>query len=628
MKPLNYSDSPSERFSMKPAVFAKNLAALHPAGPAPDSSGPYGNFGRINGQHPWKYAVPNGFIDYPARILRKSKIVYFNFSLAKEMGLIEKTHPHVLNAELEKALIETFALRILNEYDQLTGLKVKKQDLKTHRYMATRYLQLQHSNKTGVTSGDGRSIWNGQYLNSEGEAWDISSCGTGVTQLSPGFAAEGKPIKTGDKSVSYGSGLADVDEGLTAAILSESYHARGVLTERTLVVIEGPEGRGINIRAARNLLRPSHLFLHLKQNNQLMLKSALDFYIARQIHNRIWTEIPRDVDKYEAFLFRLAEQYGKFTAQLEDQYVFCWLDWDGDNMLMDGGIIDYGSIRQFGLCHHQYRYDDVDRYSTNLKEQKKKARYIVQTFIQLVDFVNTGVKKDLNHFSKHSALDKFDRCFRETQLDSLLKRFGLSSSRRRALLKRHLASVESFEKIYRFFERKESGRGVRKTPDGINNPAIFCTRSLLKELPKKILIKEQKVSPREFIDLMQTPFLSKKEAARENYYSSYANRFQEEYLNLIRKAHHGVSLRRAILETAMRASKENATNFATGDAIIYLVDELLNKKKQISRNEFLKLIDSIIQHQKGAPVKFKLRKKTRKIYDSIIEIVESHRFTL
>lgn len=613
---------------MKPTVFAKNLEALHLIGPAPDSSGPYGNFRRINGQHPWKYAVPNGFIDYPARILRKSKVVYFNFSLAKEMGLIEKNHPHVLDTALEKVLIETFSLRILNEYDQLTGLKVPKKDLKTHRYMATRYLQLQHSNKTGSTSGDGRSIWNGQYLNNDGEAWDVSSCGTGVTQLSPGFVAEGRPVKTGDKSISYGSGLADVDEGLTAAILSESYHARGILTERTLVVIEGPEGRGINVRAARNLLRPSHLFLHLKQNNQLMLKSALDFYIARQIHNKSWNEFPKQDEKYECFLRRLAEQYGKFAAQLEDEYVFCWLDWDGDNMLMDGGIIDYGSIRQFGLCHHQYRYDDVDRYSTNLKEQKRKARYLVQTFVQLVDFVQTGNKKELSHFSKHSALEIFDKSFRNTQLQLLLKRVGISSKRRAKLLKKYPEVVESFEKIYRFFERKESDRGMKKTPDGINNPSIFCTRTLLKELPKKILIKEYKISTSEFLELMKTPYLTKKEAKREKYYSLFVNRFQEAYLQLIRKAYQGAPLRRAFLETAMRASKENPTNFVTGDGIIHLVDDLLAKRNKIGATEFHRLIEAIVLHQKGIPTRAKMRPKTKKIFDRLIDLIENHRFTI
>ncbi len=115
-------------------------------------------------------------------------------------------------------------------------------------------------------------------------------------------------------------------------------------------MLETPQGRGINVRAARNLLRPSHLFLHLKQGNQLMLRRALDFYLTKQTHNGAASSTD-----YDEFLARIARQYGEFAARLEDEYIFCWLDWDGDNMLLDGGIIDYGSIRQFGLCHHRYR---------------------------------------------------------------------------------------------------------------------------------------------------------------------------------------------------------------------------------------------------------------------------------
>jgi uncharacterized protein YdiU (UPF0061 family) len=604
------------------------MAALHPTGPAPEAEGPYSNFHQVNGHHPFKYAVPNGFIEYQARILRRSKVVYFNFTLAKEMGLLAKDHPHQMNKDLEKTLVETFALRIINEYDQLTGAAFREQDLKTNRYMATRYLQLQHPCKSGSTSGDGRSIWNGQFLSQDGSAWDLSSCGTGVTRLSPGAVHEGRPVKTGDKVISYGSGLADVDEGLTAAILSESFHARGIHTERTLVVLEDTEGNGINVRAARNLLRPSHLFLHLKQGNQLMLKSALDFYIARQVHNRRWQAIPREAEKYEHFLTQIARRYGEFAARLEDEYVFCWLDWDGDNMLLEGGIIDYGSIRQFGICHHRYRYDDVDRFSTNLKEQRRKARYLIQTFVQMVEFVRTGHKRDLGTFASSSHLQEFDKSYRQTQLDLLLRRVGLSASQRKRMLQRNLALVLEFEKSYRFFERKESGKGMRRTPDGINDPAIFCSRSLLRELPRRLLLDDRELSCADFLALMKTRFLSKKEMQRESVYSASVKRFQSTYLKLLRQAHRGKTLRRAVLETAMRASQENRTGYATGDAIIYVVDTLLAKRKQLSRNEFVRLVDAFIHQQQGVPCRAKLRKGTRRILNSLVEIVSRYAHTI
>ena len=47
-----------------------------------------------------------------------------------------------------------------------------------------------------------------------------------------------------------------------------------------------------------------------------------------------------------------------------------WLDWDGDNILTDGSIIDYGSVRQFGLYHHSYRFADIDRMSTSSASEK------------------------------------------------------------------------------------------------------------------------------------------------------------------------------------------------------------------------------------------------------------------
>lgn len=613
---------------MRPAAYKWNLAALNALGPesTPDA-GPYSAFSQIDGNHPWKFAVPNGFVEYQARVLQGTKVVYFNFALAKEMGLVSKDHPNRLNVKLEKEIISTFALRILNEYDQLSGEQFPTKHIKANRYMATRYLQLQHDCKKGQTSGDGRSIWNGQFVSAQGTAWDLSSCGTGVTRLSPGFVENGRPIRTGDPQVSYGSGLADVDEGLTAAILSESFNRRGLLTERTLAVLETPDGDGINVRAARNLLRPSHLFLHLKQGNQLMLKRALDFYLTKQSHNGDWTP-PKEGDKYEHFLARIAHQYGEFAARLEDEYIFCWLDWDGDNMLLDGGIIDYGSIRQFGLCHHRYRYDDVQRYSTNLREQKNKARYLVQTCVQLVDFVRSGQKRHLRFFRESEHLASFERAYRRTLSECLLKRVGLNPAQRARCLSQRPELVAEFEKAYRFFELRESPRGMHNVPDGINSPAIFCARTLLRELPRLLLLEGRELGTEEFLTVMKTPFLTKKEISQTASYAMPVVRFQRVYLELLRFAHKGKPFKRVLLETAMRAGQHNPTNFATGDGIIHVVDFLLEKRKAVSRNEFLNLIDSFIQTQQGRSVTARLRKNTRRLLARLLDIVSENRFTI
>src|SRR5690606_33735183 len=133
-----------------------------------------------------------------------------------------------------------------------------------------------------------------------------------------------------------------------------------------LALIEFEKGYSISVRAHQNLLRPSHFFNHLKQNNYQSLKSIVDYYIDIESTKPSWEGCPKGNSKYDFLLSRVTESFAKMSARFEDDYIFCWLDWDGDNVLMDGGIIDYGSIRQFGLFHHEYRYDDVDRYSTNI----------------------------------------------------------------------------------------------------------------------------------------------------------------------------------------------------------------------------------------------------------------------
>ena len=91
--------------------------------------------------------------------------------------------------------------------------------------------------------------------------------------------------------------------------------------------------------------------------------------------------------------------------------MFCWLDWDGDNVLADGSIIDYGSVRQFGLYHREYRFEDVDRMSTTIPEQRRKARGIVQKYAQIRDFLVTGVRSPLQSFARDPVLDLFDAEF-------------------------------------------------------------------------------------------------------------------------------------------------------------------------------------------------------------------------
>ena len=315
----------------------------------------YTKFREIDGQHPFQKAAPEAVIEYNVRKRHGGKVLFFNFDLAIEMGLLPKNHPIKISAKLERQILDTFSLVIINEYDIDQGKKFPEKDIKKNKYMATRYLQLQHQSKMGTTSGDGRSIWNGNITN-RGITWDISSCGTGATALSPATHIKGKFFETGDPSISYGCGYFEKDEGMEALFFSEVLSQNNFKTERILAIIEFSGGIAISVRAHQNLLRPSHFFNHLKQGNLEILKQITNYFIERQEKNRFWQDVPQETNqRYEYFSDQILDDFSKTVARFEDEYIFCWMDWDGDNILMDGGIIDYGSIRQFGLFHHQYR---------------------------------------------------------------------------------------------------------------------------------------------------------------------------------------------------------------------------------------------------------------------------------
>ena len=393
----------------------------------------YPKFQQINGHHSFKEAAPSSFVEYEVRKRPGGKVALFNFDLARDIGLIPNGHPDEMNPHLEKEIIETFGLVIINEYDRLNNVKFDLKDIKKNKYMATRYLQLQHPNKQGKTSGDGRSIWNGQ-ISHKGMTWDISSCGTGATCLSPMTHIKNKFFKTGDPTISYGCGLSEKDEGLATLYFSEVLHRNRMSTERILAIIEFRGGLSINVRAYKNLIRPSHIFRYLKQNDLEGLKNIVDYYIDRQMANEYKygygknRRLQKEKGRYEIFLNEVTKAFAKTAARFEDDYIFCWMDWDGDNILMDGGIIDYGSIRQFGLFHHEYRYDDVERFSTSIVEQKNKAKYIVQTFAQIVDYINKKKRESIHKYSNHPALKEFDRLFHYYKNSNLFTKWDLTTN--------------------------------------------------------------------------------------------------------------------------------------------------------------------------------------------------------
>jgi uncharacterized protein YdiU (UPF0061 family) len=536
----------------------------------------------IDGRHPWQEKVPEGYVAYPVRKLDRGQVSYFNFALAREMGLIPSNHGDVMTPELEKKILETFCLQIINEYDQQNGLLPPKSELKTHPYMATRYLQLQHTNKQGKTSGDGRSVWNGT-LRTKGVTWDISSRGTGVTCLAPGAVQANKPLKTGDDEFGYGCGLADVTELFGSSIMSEIFHLHGITTERMLTIIDLGRGTGIGVRAAPNLLRPAHLFLYLKQGRRDELKRATDYLIDRQSANGVWNFGAEHPERYQLMLRQIALSFARFAADLERHYVFAWLDWDGDNVLADAGIIDYGSIRQFGLRHDQYRYDDVQRYSTNLNEQRGKARLTVQVFAQLAEYLETGKRKSLESFARHSVVREFDREFDHRLRYTFLAQVGFEQKQIDELMAKNKIAVERLYNAFTALEKTKTKAGMRKLPDGINRPAVFNMRRFLREYPTLVFGKKDSLSAipcEEVLDLIASSFAKRADLRLKGALREKVSSLQRAYIDLIKTAA-GSSLNAAFVKSLIARSQDaNRSGRITGNGSEYIVEAITKARRR------------------------------------------------
>lgn len=569
----------------------------------------YEKFKEIDGTHPWRNVSPDGYVDYQARYRPHGRVLYFNFPLAKEMGLIPLDHPPSLSKDLEHVILDTFSLQIINEYDLERGKKFPPETIKPHPYMATRYLQIQHRSRQGKTSGDGRSIWNG-YIKSDNLIFDISSRGTGATILSPGAQQADRPLPTGDYTYGYSSGLADLDEMLGSAVMSEIFYRQGIPTERCLTVIGFADTSAIGVRTAPNLIRPAHMFRYLKQGRHEELKASVDYFIDREVENGFW-EIPTDPeDRYTKALDYFARSYAKLAAILEEEYIFNWLSWDGDNMLASGAILDYGSIRQFAAKHDKYRYNDVDRYSASLAEQRGWARALVQVFAQAMAFIQSGMKESLDNFKSADCLGVFDEAFENERDQRLLWRIGFTPEQITYLMNNARKEIRDLDRSLRYFEDRKVKKGIEKLPDGFTHSPVFLIRNLLRLLPayyvaqtiSRVDDKSAYMPDDIFCRIMAASYVGKRDLKPTASTTAHVQGFQECYLRLVAALGGPFDM---ILKTLQeRSAVINHRHRITGDAVTWIIEEVIAMRNKIRIDGLQEALEAFIDSQVLIPGKW------------------------
>jgi uncharacterized protein YdiU (UPF0061 family) len=417
------------------------------------------------------------------------------------------------------------------------------------------------------------------------------------------------PIKTGDASYGYSCGTADLDEMIGTVIMSEIFHRNGFPTERTLAIIELPEGHAIGVRAAPNLLRPAHIFRYLKQARHAETRAAMDYFIDRQISNGEWT-LPKRCEakeRYRRVMVYLARSYARLAAICEEEYIFNWLSWDGDNLLASGAILDYGSIRQFAARHDKYRYDDIDRYSTTLTEQRFWAREIVKTFAQTIDFILTGRKKPLRRFRNAPALKQFDAWFDREREFRTLWRVGFTPGQIETLRRFGRSEIGDLRRALSFFEEIKVARGMQKLSDGINHAPVFLIRNLLRELPAYYMHEcaarsGALMEPQRFCETMAASYASRRDRRLTATRVARAENFQKCYQRLIAVA--GV-YEDVLAEVRQRSAVINYEHRMTGNGVLDAVEKIAAMKPRLRRSDLLSAMERLIESQVLIPGRWK-----------------------
>ncbi len=598
----------------------------------------YRRIEQIDGRHPLCRTAPSAVVPYAARRRHDSRIAFFNFDLAREIGLIAPAHPCAMTRALERSLLESFSLVIVNEWDRANAPPPPKRDRRPFPYMATRYLQLQHPDKRGLNSGDGRSIWNGVIRGRTG-LWDVSSCGTGVTRLCPATSILGRFLQTGNADTDYGCGTAHIEEGIGAALMSEAFARNDIRTERVLAVLALPDGLAINVRVAPNLLRPSHFFGLLRRREDEDLRRLVLYHADREIRAGRWPKLVREQARVRYLARRAAIDFARAAASFESEYIFCWLDWDGDNVLTDGSIIDYGSVRQFGLYHHRYRFRDTDRLSTSIPEQKRKARQIVQRFVQIRELLERGLRPALRDLAHDPVLHLFDDEFERHRRRLFLRQIGFRERDVATILRADPKPLGELLALHRRLERRRSSSGEQRVPDGLTWNAVYCMRDVLRELPTELLKRarerSRRIPPEAFYAIALSDYASRADRQPSAYRRRLANAYQRRYLELVQwhADRHGTNITRVLRSIAPRARARNPYARMTGDGLTHATRRLTRARGGLTAEESFRLVRAFAdtQERSGTPARDALEQaspRLRRIYRDLLALTRDYRESL
>jgi hypothetical protein len=261
-------------------------------------------------------------------------------------------------------------------------------------------------------------------------------------------------------------------------------------------------------------------------------------------------------------------------------------------------------LRQFALFHHEYRYDDVDRNSTSILEQRVKARGLVQAFAQMRDFLLTGARRPLDEFARDPLVVLFDKAFEVERQRLLLVSVGFAPDAAETLAAKRRGLVERFRKLHAGFERAKSRRGPHRVADGVTWDAIYSMRDVLRELPRFLLRCGRRPDPHELLQMTASSYARGPDLRVTPNKTRNMRQYLVVYDELLAAAvalGAGESREVMLRQVAAHAAIVNSPGRMTGNAAILIGQKLARARKRIGTDGLQELVAAFIAHQSQAP---------------------------
>jgi hypothetical protein len=266
--------------------------------------------------------------------------------------------------------------------------------------------------------------------------------------------------------------------------------------------------------------------------------------------------------------------------------------------MADGRLIDYGSIRRFGVFHHKYRFDDVERWSTNILEQRLKARATVQTIVQMVDYLVHGECRPLVDFKNHKFLEIFDETFWRERHKHLLYKFGFDGAQAETLMEKHQDLVIKFARQHDSLEKRLINRRAVRVQDGSNQPALFNMNQMRSQLALNVSVEPHQNNIKDLVLKSLTKYCSgadRKVALKQCGQVRSLLVHLKKIHDSVREGTRGKNLKNQEKQFLNRALNKNRVARITGDGMIFIGQLVSRKRKTLSPEQLYVLMLSFLE---------------------------------